>query len=1415
MEAEDIMTTRIKLRRDTTANWISANPILSAGEPGLETDTRKIKYGDGATAWRELAYANSKIEGRTPIEVNTQDPSSWVNVVGRPRNQSCVNAVVYDTKGNVIALSYNDNGTVQSENDSFSTVTKFDAEGNVLWQTDILGYYPEGYGLDTDSQDNVYLSFTKRDGPAWVSVVKLNSNGVQQWAEYFTHFYDCAAFLVVDRNDNPVVNGFSSHPGSSGGYVLRLNKTTGDVITNVRVTDDTNGEEITNQGMAIDADNNVILVGSHYNGDNSVLIVQKISGINFEPIWTKKIDTIDGNDMNGGGVACDGANNIYITGSFYSYQNWNNLYKAVVLKLDTGGVVQWSRDIKGECYQGGTAIVVGPNDGNLYLTSVSYQAIYRDNVQEHQSKQVVALACYESSTGKVLWQNYIGQNQLSEMSPGNNVNTNFDYNRGQAIDMQGDHIVVGGCFVPHANNGYGSSSDDWGMQTGWLMQFPSNGDNVDIGGWKLSTSRIPGRFQSFQTTGHDIAYDTDVFDWGMDNEINITGESNISVVRIAQDSNTWTFDLKGDLNLPANGDLTLAKKDIGWVNFQGFKNNYSDNVYFQGVCVDPDDNSYAFGRDDNYGKPYVVKYSSTGEVLWQMNIDTDFDGDVYGYAESAAWDKTNNQLVVVSTNTNPDYNQTLVTRLDPQTGKVVSNTTLDMGETGINVYDVQVNSSGVPVVVGQTYGGFKGYTVTVNAGTSGVDYLDVLASNFTDGNLPVYGDPNWLISGTGIDGVQYVDSTTNRYDPVTATVAVGTGAQFDVTVVSTVYSVVVTSGHAGSGYKVGDKLLISAANVGGGNSSNDLLLNVETVDGSAILTVSVVSGVSAGADAVYTAQGAAPVPGTGATFWVDKYLDGSTPVYETGYNVGGSGYKANDVLTISGTQLGGTAITNDISLTITGVDIFGAITGYSVTGTPTPDMSTIRLHANLPSSVNFAQAGTWQVGYYTGTDGFVWTPTWQKLYGLSNDRSADGEYFTSVAIDLNDDIVIGMEAYDSNFYGGGDPIAVVAKLNGDNGTIQWQRCFDYEGAPQSSPLVACDSEGNVVISVDDWNTSRVIWKCDPDGTILWKVATDSEEVFYKYSGTVAIDADDNIIVTGGDDYGDWAIDKIDPSGAVLFNRRLKLGYDMYQQEGDDGTRWTAVQGDHIWTAGTTYAFGDDYYNGFVAKLPLDGSGTNGSTLFDYTDEQIPYGLTTNPYWASDYNGLEIHATSGITATESTPSVHPIITWPEDYYKSYTFPITEPTAGGIVFADGSRQDTSASDLPQRLITGGSSDWQAAYKLQLTDRGRHLLLTDNRHVWLGDYNQVQFPIGSVITLINVSGGYRRVYFNGDMNWMGISGTDTTSYSYYQIYLEIPPYDGGNVVTLIKIGGEPEDFDDNAPPGLVYSSWIASGSNLNITD
>src|SRR5213595_1098530 len=60
------MANKIQIRRDTAANWTAANSVLSLGEPGLESDTRRRKTGDGTTAWNLLGYddANTSRLGR-------------------------------------------------------------------------------------------------------------------------------------------------------------------------------------------------------------------------------------------------------------------------------------------------------------------------------------------------------------------------------------------------------------------------------------------------------------------------------------------------------------------------------------------------------------------------------------------------------------------------------------------------------------------------------------------------------------------------------------------------------------------------------------------------------------------------------------------------------------------------------------------------------------------------------------------------------------------------------------------------------------------------------------------------------------------------------------------------------------------------------------------------------------------------------------------------------------------------------------------------------------------------------------------------------------------------------------------------------------------------------------------------------
>ena len=59
---------KILFRRDLAANWTSVDPVLSAGEIGLESDTDKIKLGDGTSSWTELDYFYGSLDDTSYVQ---------------------------------------------------------------------------------------------------------------------------------------------------------------------------------------------------------------------------------------------------------------------------------------------------------------------------------------------------------------------------------------------------------------------------------------------------------------------------------------------------------------------------------------------------------------------------------------------------------------------------------------------------------------------------------------------------------------------------------------------------------------------------------------------------------------------------------------------------------------------------------------------------------------------------------------------------------------------------------------------------------------------------------------------------------------------------------------------------------------------------------------------------------------------------------------------------------------------------------------------------------------------------------------------------------------------------------------------------------------------------------------------------
>jgi len=59
------LLTQIQVRRDTSANWTTVNPVLALGEIGLETDTGHLRIGDGSSSWTALTASYKRLNVRT------------------------------------------------------------------------------------------------------------------------------------------------------------------------------------------------------------------------------------------------------------------------------------------------------------------------------------------------------------------------------------------------------------------------------------------------------------------------------------------------------------------------------------------------------------------------------------------------------------------------------------------------------------------------------------------------------------------------------------------------------------------------------------------------------------------------------------------------------------------------------------------------------------------------------------------------------------------------------------------------------------------------------------------------------------------------------------------------------------------------------------------------------------------------------------------------------------------------------------------------------------------------------------------------------------------------------------------------------------------------------------------------------
>ena len=156
------MAVRFQLRRDTAANWASANSVLALGEPGVETDTLKVKVGDGSTAWNSLGYSITKDFAdltNTPTTLaayGITDALSLVQLSVTQNNASGNGALTYNnatgvfeyTPPNFEGLNGNFTGSVFADD---SSVMVDGVSGKIVGQLEVSDPFINGTIDSTDS----------------------------------------------------------------------------------------------------------------------------------------------------------------------------------------------------------------------------------------------------------------------------------------------------------------------------------------------------------------------------------------------------------------------------------------------------------------------------------------------------------------------------------------------------------------------------------------------------------------------------------------------------------------------------------------------------------------------------------------------------------------------------------------------------------------------------------------------------------------------------------------------------------------------------------------------------------------------------------------------------------------------------------------------------------------------------------------------------------------------------------------------------------------------------------------------------------------------------------------------------------------------------------------------------------------
>ena len=480
-------------------------------------------------------------------------------------------------------------------------------------------------------------------------------------------------------------------------------------------------------------------------------------------LWATQIGTSEGDY--GGGIAVDGGGNSYITGHTDGDLGGPNqgFYDAFVVACDSGGTVQWSRQIGTSDDDEGRGIAVD-GSGNSYITGVTYGNLGGPNQGPPGTRDAFIAKC--DSGGTVQWTRQIGS--IAE-----------DAAFGIAVDASGNSYISGFTYGDLGGPNQGGADAfivacDSGGTVQWTRQIGTTAGDIALG---IALDGSGNIYIAGATTG-DLGGpnqgDIDAFVVKYDSagteqwirQIGTTGWDSASDVAVDGSGNVFiTGPTEGDLGGPHQGgrrDAFVVKYDSGgteqWIRQMGT----SDGDWGNGIAVDGSGNSYIVGPTyGDLGGPnqggmdaFIIKYDSGGTVQWIRQIGTASANDI-------AVDGSGNSYITGETRgdlggANQGGDDAFIVAIGTTLAALEVDADIKPGSWPNPLNPVSKGVLPLAVCGGDEFDVMTIDTETILLGREGIDGLVPLRWSYEDVATPFEGDP---CDGHDLDGDGFMDLT--------------------------------------------------------------------------------------------------------------------------------------------------------------------------------------------------------------------------------------------------------------------------------------------------------------------------------------------------------------------------------------------------------------------------------------------------------------------------------------------------------------------------------------------------------------------------------------------------------------------------------------------------------------------------------